>query len=549
MSFHWKVLIWMLAGVLVGLAMQWTLEAPAWGGVTFEDHAQGVQVADVEKGSPAENAKLAKGEVFVAAILERGSKDQRRAVLSSAAAWHGSSADDTGILASLSNGEVVWFQRPTGWPHGELEELSDLPRVLFDLLLRPKDPMTGAVAVSVGMDPDGDRAVALAPFVFVADIFMALLKMLIVPLVLASIVTGVAGVGKMKDLRRLGGKTFLYYLSTSLLAILVGQFLVNAISPGTGAELGLSPAESVGAGQGTDDSFIDVIKRAVPANIFESLRDNGSMLSIIFFALMLGFFITRAGEHGTRVRELFESFFEVMMKMAEGVLSLLPYGVFALLVKVVAAMGFAPFKSLLLYMLTVALALVLHACVTLPILLKTIGGLNPRKWAKAMSPAIMTAFSTSSSSMTLPVTLRTVEQRGRVSNKVTSFTLPLGATINMDGTALYECIGVIFLAQYYATVGDFSLTFGDQAFIVILALLASIGAAGIPSAGLVMMLTILSALKLPVEGAALLLAVDRPLDMMRTVVNVWSDSCGAAIIARTEGEEGPLAPITTGSAG
>ena len=165
-------------------------------------------------------------------------------------------------------------------------------------------------------------------------------------------------------------------------------------------------------------------------------------------------------------------------------------------------------------------------------------------WFRAMSPALMTAFSTSSSSMTLPVTLKTVEERGRVSNRVTSFTLPLGATINMDGTALYECIGVIFLAQYYAAVGDFELTLGAQALVVVLALLASVGAAGIPSAGLVMMLTILSALELPLEGAALLLAVDRPLDMMRTVVNVWSDSCAAAVVARTEGEEGPLAPAT-----
>jgi Na+/H+-dicarboxylate symporter len=153
----------------------------------------------------------------------------------------------------------------------------------------------------------------------------------------------------------------------------------------------------------------------------------------------------------------------------------------------------------------------------------------------------MTAFSTSSSSMTLPVTLETVEKRGKVSNRVTSFTLPLGATINMDGTALYECIGVIFLAQYYSGVSpEFTLTLADQALVVVMALLASIGAAGIPSAGLVMMLAILAALGLPLEGAALLLAVDRPLDMMRTVVNVWSDSCGAAVIARSEGEEGPL---------
>ena len=167
--------------------------------------------------------------------------------------------------------------------------------------------------------------------------------------------------------------------------------------------------------------------------------------------------------------------------------------------------------------------------------------MSPIAWGKAVAPALMTAFSTSSSSLTLPVTLKTVEHRGRVSNRVTSFTLPLGSTVNMDGTALYECIGVIFLAQYYAGIDpDFTLTFGDQALVVLMALMASVGAAGIPSAGLVMMLTILTALGLPVEGAALLLAVDRPLDMLLTTVNVWSDSCGAAIIARTEGETGPL---------
>jgi Na+/H+-dicarboxylate symporter len=328
-----------------------------------------------------------------------------------------------------------------------------------------------------------------------------------------------------------------------VLAIIVGQLLVNIIRPGDGATLGLSPLTAAGASP--DASFIEVIKRMIPSNIAASLTDNGAMLSIIFFALIFGFFITRTSEpHQTRVKELFESLFEVVMTMAEGILKLLPYGVFALLVKVVASTGFAPFKALLLYMFTVALALVIHATVTLPVLLRSIGKIRPMDWFRAMSPALMTAFSTSSSSMTLPVTLKTVEERGRVSNRVTSFTLPLGATINMDGTALYECIGVIFLAQYYAAVGDFELTLGAQALVVVLALLASVGAAGIPSAGLVMMLTILSALELPLEGAALLLAVDRPLDMMRTVVNVWSDSCAAAVVARTEGEEGPLAPAT-----
>jgi Na+/H+-dicarboxylate symporter len=291
-----------------------------------------------------------------------------------------------------------------------------------------------------------------------------------------------------------------------------------------------------------EENFIEIFVRMVPSNIFEALSDNGAMLKIIFFALLLGVFITKAGApHSQRLRELFESLFAVMMKMAEGVLALLPYGVFALLVKVVARTGFAVFEPLLLYMGTVAAALLIHACFTLPALLRIVGGISPRRWFKAMSPALMTAFSTSSSSMTLPVTLRSVEERGKVSSKVTSFTLPLGATINMDGTALYECIGVIFLAQYYGSLpGGEMLTFTQQGFIVVMALMASIGAAGIPSAGLVMMLTILSALGLPLEGAALLLAVDRPLDMMRTVVNVWSDSCGAAIIARSEGETAVL---------
>jgi Na+/H+-dicarboxylate symporter len=222
------------------------------------------------------------------------------------------------------------------------------------------------------------------------------------------------------------------------------------------------------------------------------------------------------------------------------VLSLLPYGVFCLLVRVVAKTGFAVFEPLLLYMATVTLALVLHAAVTLPLIVRLVGRASPWRWFQAMSPALMTAFSTSSSSMTLPVTLETVEKRGRVSNKVTSFVLPLGATINMDGTALYECIGVIFLAQYYAGTSGFELTLAAQGMVVLMALLASIGAAGIPSAGLVMMLTILAALGLPLEGAALLLAVDRPLDMLRTVVNVWSDTCGACVIARSEGEVEPL---------
>ena len=538
MSYHWKVLSWMVAGVVLGLALQWWLPAPAWAGLEFADRPDGIEVVAVDSASPAAQGgpveALEEGDVFRAAVLHRGAEDERLVELSAPSDFEAWRTDEDGdrsltddcVLGASAIGEVIWLLPASS--------------------AAAEDPFEDAVPLTLGMDPESTREAVLRWVRLAADLFMALLKMLIVPLVLSSIVTGVAKVGSMKDLRRLGGKTFAYYISTSLLAILLGQALVNMIQPGRGASLGLSPLAETGAGSGGD--FVDVLKRMVPANVFEAFRDNSAMLSIIFFALLLGFFITQAKEpHSSRIRDIFESFFEVMMKLAEGVLKLLPYGVFALMLKVTATTGFAPFKALLLYMFTVTLALVIHFCVTLPLLLRFIGGINPVSWFRAMSPAMMTAFSTSSSNMTLPVTLKAVEERGRVSNKVTSFTLPLGATINMDGTALYECIGVIFLAQFYDSISPtFNLTLGDQAFVVVMALLASVGAAGIPSAGLVMMLTILSALKLPLEGAALLLAVDRPLDMMRTMVNVWSDSCGAAIVARTEGEEGPLAPIMSG---
>lgn len=501
MQAHWKVLLWMLGGLVVGLLFQMFLDAPAWSGSSWRAADGGIEL--VSATGPAAKSQLVQGVPYDRLIVDRGTPEEVLVALATP-------EDFEVAQAARENGEVVW-------------------------LVAAGDPeVVAPVAVALGMAPDAPRAKWIWPFAFGADLFMALLKMLIVPLVLASIVAGVASVGALQDLRRLGLKTFGYYMGTSLLAVLLGQFLVNLIAPGEGAQLGLSANASVGD---RVENPLEILRRMIPENVVSSMTSNGAMLQVIFFALLLGYFITRTTEpHSSRLREIFEAFFQVMMRMAEGVLKLLPYGVFCLLVKVVGSTGFEPFKALLLYMFTVALALVLHAVVTLPLVLKFVGGVSPLRWAKAMSPALMTAFSTSSSSMTLPVTLKTVETRGGVSNKVTSFTLPLGATINMDGTALYECIGVIFLAQYYASLGGDPLSFSAQALVVVMALLASVGAAGIPSAGLVMMLTILSALDLPLEGAALLLAVDRPLDMMRTVVNVWSDSCGAAVVGQSEGE-------------
>jgi Na+/H+-dicarboxylate symporter len=408
--------------------------------------------------------------------------------------------------------------------------------------------ISGEEYVREVLDPASQRARWIAPFDMAATVFMTLLKMLIVPLILTSIVCGVASLGSGKDFGRLGAKTLGYYMLTSLLAIITGLVVVNLLQPGVNAELGLEIPTSFEPASGS--TFADILTRMVPANVFEALTQNGQMLQIIVFALIFGFFVARTGEpHGRRVLEFFQSAFQVMMKVADWVLSLIPYGVFALMVKVVGETGLGPFKDLLFFMVIVACTLSFHAMVTLPILLKFIGRISPIGWARAMSPALMTAFSSSSSSMTLPVSMESAERRGGASNRTVSFVLPLGATINMDGTALYECVGVLFLAQYYANASpEFALTLGMQFFIVITALLASVGAAGIPSAGLVLKAMILKALGLPDDGVLLLLAIDRPLDMMRTAVNVWSDSCGAAIIGKSEGDKILAPPVQAGPA-
>ncbi len=363
-----------------------------------------------------------------------------------------------------------------------------------------------------------------------ADLFLRLLKMIIVPLIITSIVTGVTGVGGASSLGRMGLKTLAYYITTSMLAILTGQFLVNIIAPGVGADLGLqSHPQAVDA---SDQSLWGILLRMIPVNPIESMA-KGEILPIIFFCILFGIFLIQLEEKKRApLQNLFESGFEVMMKLTRFVIAFAPLGIFGLIARIVATTGFEPFKSLGIYFVTVLAALVIHAVVTLPLLLHFLGRLNPRKYVKAMSPALLTAFSTSSSSATLPLTMECAEDRAGVSNRTTSFVLPLGATINMDGTALYECVAVIFIAQAYGI----SLSLPQQAMVAITALLASIGAAGIPMAGLVMMTIVLKAVGLPLEGIGLILAVDRLLDMCRTTVNVWSDSCGTAIIGRSEGE-------------
>jgi len=369
--------------------------------------------------------------------------------------------------------------------------------------------------------------------IWMGDLFLRALRMIIVPLILTSIVSGVANIGDAQNLGRLGLKTFAYYISTSFFAILTGLILVNIIQPGVGADLGLK--SEVPELTATSGDLGDIIMRMVPTNIFDSLASS-DMLSIIFFSILFGYFITRIGEkYKQMLTNIFNGGFEVMMKITHFIIKFTPLGILGIVAGVVADQTnnlVSLINSLGLYMSAVLLGLIFHAFITLPLIIKLVAKVNPLLHAKAMSAPLLTAFSTSSSSATLPLTLDAVENNSGVSNKITSFVLPLGATVNMDGTALYECVAAIFIAQAYGI----ELGFLMQMVVVITALLASIGAAGIPMAGLVMISVILSAIGLPLEGVGLILAVDRLLDMCRTTVNVWSDSCGAVTIAKTEGE-------------
>ena len=363
----------------------------------------------------------------------------------------------------------------------------------------------------------------------VGDIFISLLKMIIVPLIVASMVCGITSVGDIRKLGRMGVRTLVYYLATTVLAAGVGLVLVNVIQPGAGVDMGLTAAADLETGQAP--SAISLIKDIVPENVFAAMTGD-KVLSVIFFSLILGVAISSIGEKGKAAAAFFDSFNAAMMKITGWIMRLAPLGVFALMASTIGQMGMGVIKPLGAYMATVVTGLGIHACVTLSVLLGIFGRYSALKFARHVFGAVATAFSTASSAATLPITMECVEQNVGVSNRVASFVLPLGATINMDGTALYEAVAAMFIAQAYGI----DLTMGQQLVIVFTATLASIGAAAIPGAGLVTMVIVLTAVKLPLEGIGMLLAVDRLLDMFRTAVNVWGDACGAAVVARLDGE-------------
>lgn len=366
----------------------------------------------------------------------------------------------------------------------------------------------------------------------IGKMFIRALKMIVIPLIFSSLICGVTNIQHGKSLGRLGFKTLMYYLSTSLLAIMTGLFLVNFFKPGVGTSINLENIESKDV---IPKPITDTLINIIPENIFQALT-SGDMLAIIFFSILLGVFINKLERPKREIlTNFFDAFFDLMMKITLFVIRFAPIGVMGIVAEVVAAQenNLDIIIRLLRFGAVVLIGLSIHLFITLPAILYFVGKVNPIKHYQAMLTVLLTAFTTASSNATLPLTIETIEKKSGVSNKIASFSLPLGATINMDGTALYELVVAGFVAQLLG----FDLSITQQFVLVSTALLASIGTAGVPMASYVTMAIIFEAIDLPIHLMFIVFPIDRPLDMLRTATNVFSDSCGAVIIAKSENEK------------
>jgi len=368
-------------------------------------------------------------------------------------------------------------------------------------------------------------------------IFISLLKMIIIPLIFLSVVSGVSSLGTTRKISRIGTKTLLYYFTTSMIAITIGLVLTNIIQPGNTVQISSNIEPFDVSRLSKPDSLFDIVIRMIPTNIFNSLS-SGNILPIIFFSIVFGIGLLKLSESKkSNLLPIINEMFEIVTLITNFIIKLSPIGVFGLIIKSLNSTGLDLFNAVGYYVLTIFLGLSIHLFIILPLILYISTGLSPLMHYKSMLKALTMAFSTSSSGATLPVTMTSVKNNANVSNDVSSFVLPLGSTVNMDGTALYECAGVLFISQ----IIGIELEFSQQLIIVVTAFLASVGAAGIPSAGLVMIFIVLDAVGLgnhpqvPIIVGTML-AIDRPLDMMRTMVNVCSDTVGTVIIAKSEGE-------------
>jgi Na+/H+-dicarboxylate symporter len=358
------------------------------------------------------------------------------------------------------------------------------------------------------------------------QIFIASLKLMVVPLVLVSLVCGAASLGDTGSMGRVGGKAIGLYLLTTAVAISIALVLALLVGPGEGGE---PPPTDVAFDPGPSASVKDTLVGIFPTNPVSAMAD-GNMLQIIVFALLLGIAISHAGEAGSRVMGWFEDVNEILMRLITLLIKLAPYGVFCLMTRLFATQGWEEIIKLLSYFMTVVAALIVQMSVVYPTLLILLARINPLKFMRKMREPMLVAFSTASSGATLPVTMRTVEQRIGVRNEVAAFVVPLGATINMDGTAIMQGVATVFIAQFYGI----DLALGDYLMVILTATLASIGTAGVPGVGLIMLTMVLTQVGLPVEGISLIIGVDRLLDMLRTAVNVTGDGAVSTIVARSE---------------
>ncbi len=383
----------------------------------------------------------------------------------------------------------------------------------------------------------GPRAESIKP---IGDIFIRLIWMIVVPLVFSSILVGTASLGDLRKLGRIGGKTILYYLVTTAVAITIGLVVANVAKPGAGLnpEIKAQLLESY-RGEAMEDlslakqapRVIDVLTGIVPKNPIGSLAA-GDMLQIIFFAIMLGVAVTTIpGGKGKILIDFFDALSDAMIRMVHLVMKIAPLGVFVLIAAVVGQFGAKILLNLLKYALVVVAGLAIHMGAVYSLAVWTFARMNPLSFFKGMRPVQLIAFTTSSSSATLPVTMQAAEEELGVPKNIASFVLPLGATINMDGTALYQGVAAVFIAQVYGM----ALTIPDQITIVLMATLASVATAGVPSVGIITLTMVLTSIGIPLEGIALILGVDRILDMCRTVVNVTGDASAAVMVAATEG--------------
>jgi len=364
------------------------------------------------------------------------------------------------------------------------------------------------------------------------DLFLRLIKFIIAPLILSTLVVGIASGGDPKQLGRIGLKTIVYYLVTTALAITIGLAVALAFSPGKGLDIKLDSAQTADIVK-TEDTpgAIQTLLEIVPTNPFEALA-TANILQIIFFALFIGIGITLVGAKAKPVLTFFDGFSEVMYRITSIIMKFAPIGILGLVAPVVGAYGLSVLLPLLKVILAVFVACIAHMVLVYSSAVKVFAKMNPLRFFKGMTPAGIVAFSTASSAGTLPVTIKNVEENLGVPKKISSFVLPLGATINMDGTAIYQGVSVVFIAQFF----NLDLSLMQLLTVVLTTVLASIGTAGVPGAGLIMLTMVLSSVGLPLEGIALIAGIDRILDMLRTLVNIIGDASAAVVVAGSEKE-------------